>query len=95
MPCGAHLYFDHVNATLNLNGHDITVSADALKEGKAYANAVILVRYSNLDIVGEGNIIAENKGIAVYSWAHSNINIYSKPMHGSGMKAPYTSIIRM
>lgn len=73
---GAHLYFYHVNSTLDLNGHNITVEADALMEGKTSANAVILVRYSNLDIVGEGKIIAKNKSIPVYGWAHSEINIY-------------------
>lgn len=73
---GALLYLYHVDVTIDLNGHDIVVGPDALKEGKSNANAVLLVHYSTLNIVGEGSIIAENKSIPVYGWAHSEINIY-------------------
>lgn len=74
---GAPLHFYGVKGILDLNGHNITVSSDALVNGKAYANAVLLIQYSNIDIIGEGSIIAENKSIPVYGWANSTVNIYS------------------
>ena len=73
---GAHLYLYHVNVILDLNGHDIKATAEAVKAGKSEATALLLVRYSNLDIVGEGDIITENKAIPVYAWAHSTVDIY-------------------
>ena len=73
---GCHLYLYHANVNLDLNGHDIVATSDALMPGKTAATALFLVRYSTLNIVGEGNVIAENKAIAVYGWAHSTINIY-------------------
>jgi len=73
---GAPLYFYHKNITLDLNGHDIIVEDGALMPDKTHANGVVLVRYSTLNIVGEGNIVAKNKSIPVYGWAHSEINIY-------------------
>jgi len=73
---GAPLHFYGVRGTLDLNGHSITVSSDALINGKSYANAVLLIQYSNIDIIGEGSIIAENESIPVYGWANSTVNIY-------------------
>jgi hypothetical protein len=74
---GAPLHFYGVRGILDLNGHSITVTSDALINGKAYANAVLLIQYSNIDIIGEGSIVAENKSIPVYGWANSTVNIYS------------------
>lgn len=73
---GAPLYLYHADVTLDLNGHDITATADALMSGKSYINGLFLVRYSELNIIGEGDIITENKGIAVYAWANCTVNIY-------------------
>ncbi len=73
---GAPLHFYGVKGILDLNGHNITVSSDALLSEKAYANAVLLIQYSNIDIVGEGSIVANNKSIPVYGWANSTVNIY-------------------
>ena len=73
---GAPLHFYGVKGVLDLNGHSITVTSNALLNGKSHANAVILVQYSNIDIIGEGSIIAENKSIPVYAWANGSVNIY-------------------
>lgn len=73
---GCHLYLYHANVTLDLNGHDITAKADALWNGKKEATALFLVRYSELNIIGEGNIVTENKAIGVYAWANCTVNIY-------------------
>jgi len=73
---GAPLYLYHNDITLDLNGHSIVAEADVLKPGKNYANAVLLVRYSTLNIIGDGQIIAKNQSMPVYGWAHSTINIY-------------------
>lgn len=73
---GAPLHFYGVRGVLDLNGHNITVTADALLSGKAHANAVLLVQYSNLSIIGEGSIIANNKSIPVYGWANGTVDIY-------------------
>lgn len=80
---GAPLYMYHKDITLFLNGHNINVSENALLAGKTYANGALLVRYSNLDIVGEGSINAENQSIGIYGWAHSNINIYGGTYTGN------------
>ena len=74
---GAPLHFYGVRGVLDFNGHNITVTSDALINNKAYANAVLLIQYSNLDIIGEGSIIANNKSIPVYAWANSTVNVYS------------------
>lgn len=80
---GSLLYLDHVDVTLDLNGHDIVAEADAvMTEGKA-PNALILVRYSTLNIVGEGSLITKNKSMPVYGWAHSEINIYGGTFKGN------------
>jgi len=73
---GAPLHFYGVRGVLDLNGHDITVASDALLSGKAHANAVLLFQYSNVSIIGEGDIIAENKSIPVYAWANCTVDIY-------------------
>jgi len=73
---GSHLHFYGVKGILDLNGHSITVSADALLEGKTSANAVLLIQYSNIDIIGEGRIEANNKSAAVYAWANCSVNIW-------------------
>ena len=73
---GGHFYLYHVDMTLDLNGHNIYVLEDAVKAGQTYATGVFIIRYSTLNIVGEGRIIVKNKAIAVYGWAHSTINIY-------------------
>jgi hypothetical protein len=80
---GAPLYMYHKDITLFLNGHNINVRENALLAGKTYANGALLVRYSNLDIVGEGSINAENQSIGIYGWAHSNINIYGGTYTGN------------
>ena len=74
---GAPLHFYGVKGVLDLNGHSITVTPDALLSGKAHANAVILVQYSNISIIGEGSIVAQNKSIPVYAWANGSVDIYS------------------
>lgn len=73
---GCHLYLYHANVNLDLNGHNIVATSDALMSGKSTATALFLVRYAELNIKGEGNVIAQNQAIAVYGWAHSTINIY-------------------
>jgi len=73
---GAPLHFYGMKGTLDLNGHDIVVESDALLEGKTHANAVLLIQYSNVDIVGEGSIIANNKAVPVFGWANGSVNIY-------------------
>ena len=76
---GAPLHFYGVKGVLDLNGHTITVTEDALLDGKAYANAVLLIQYSNIDIidsVGNGGIVSNNKSVPVYGWANSTVNIY-------------------
>ena len=73
---GAPLHFYGVRGVLDLNGHNITVSSDALLDGKTHANAVLLFQYSNVEIIGEGSIIANNKSIPVYAWANCSVNIY-------------------
>ena len=74
---GAALHFYGVRGILDLNGHSITVNADAVMSGKSYANAVLLFQYSNVEIVGEGSIVAMNKSIPVYAWANCTVDIYS------------------
>ena len=76
---GAPLHFYGVKGVLDFNGHTITVTEDALLNGKAYANAVLLIQYSNVDIidsVGNGGIVAGNKSIPVYAWANCTVDIY-------------------
>ena len=73
---GAALHFYGVKGILDLNGHDIKVTSNALLSGKKYANAVLLFQYSNVQIVGEGNIISENQSIPVYAWANCTVDIY-------------------
>lgn len=73
---GAALHFYGVEGTIDLNGHDIIVAADALMEGKTSANAALLIQYSNIDIIGDGSIITYNKSIPVYGWANGTVNIY-------------------
>ena len=73
---GSALHFYGVKGILDLNGHNIVVSSDALLDGKTNANAVLLIQYSNIDIIGEGSIIAQNKSACVYGWANSTVNIY-------------------
>lgn len=73
---GAPLHFYGVKGVIDLNGHNIIVNADALLAGKSYANAALLVQYSNIDIVGDGSIITNNKSIPVYGWANGSVNIY-------------------
>ncbi|MBR5140810.1 MAG: SipW-dependent-type signal peptide-containing protein [Clostridia bacterium] len=73
---GAPLHFYGVKGVLDLNGHSITVTEDALLAGKTYANAALLIQYSDLDIIGEGSIVTNNKSIPVYGWANSTVNIY-------------------
>ena len=73
---GAALHFYGVKGILNLNGHTITVTENALLSGKIYANAVLLFQYSNVEIVGEGSIVAKNKSIPVYAWANCTVDIY-------------------
>jgi len=73
---GAPLHFYGVKGILDLNGHSITATENALLSGKGYANALLLFQYSDVDIVGEGSLITENKSIPVYGWANSTVNIY-------------------
>lgn len=73
---GAALHFYGVKGILDLNGHSITVSENALLDGKSHANAVLLFQYSNVEIIGEGSIIAQNKSIPVYAWANCTVDIY-------------------
>ena len=73
---GAPLHFYGVKGILDLNGHSIRVTSNALLDGKTHANAVLLFQYSDVDIVGEGSIIAENKSIPVYAWANCTVDIY-------------------
>ena len=73
---GAPLHFYGVNGVLDFNGHTITVSSDALLNGKTHANAVLLFQYSNMILKGEGGIIATNKSIPVYAWANCTVDIY-------------------
>ena len=64
------------NVTIDLNGHDIVVESTALMEGKNYANAVLLINKSTVNIIGDGSIIANNRSIPVYGLSRSTINIY-------------------
>ena len=73
---GAPLHFYGVSGVLDLNGHNITVSSDALLSGKTYANAALLFQYSNVTIKGNGSVIAQNKSVPVYAWANCTVNIY-------------------
>ena len=73
---GAPLHFYGMEGVLDLNGHSITVEDTALLTGKAHANAVLLVQYSNLTIKGEGSIVAKNKSVPVYAWANCTVDIY-------------------
>jgi hypothetical protein len=73
---GGALHFYGVRGVLDLNGHSIKVTNDALLSGKAHANAALLIQYSDIDIIGEGSIITENQSIPVYGWANSTVNIY-------------------
>ena len=73
---GAPFHFYGVNGVLDLNGHSIKVTSNALLNGKGYANAVLLFQYSNVDIIGEGSIISENKAKAVFAWANCSVDIY-------------------
>jgi len=73
---GAPLHFYGFEGTLNLNGHKIEVTEDALLNGKAYANAVLLIQYSDIEIIGDGDIVANNKSIPVYAWANCTVDIY-------------------
>ena len=73
---GAAFHLYGMSGVLDLNGHDIKVSSDALLNGKAFANAVLLIQYSNVSIKGNGSIIAENQSIPVYAWANCTVNIY-------------------
>ncbi len=80
---GSLLYLDHVDVTLDLNGYDIIAEADAeMIAGKA-PNALILVRYSTLNIIGDGSLITKNKSMPVYGWANSTINIYGGTFKGN------------
>ena len=74
---GAPLHIYGMRGVIDLNGHSITVSENALMSGKAHANAVLLVQYSNIQIIGEGSIVAANKSIPVYAWANCTVDIYS------------------
>lgn len=73
---GGVLHFYGVKGVVDLNGHNIVVQSDALLSGKSHANAVFLVQYSNIDIIGQGSIIANNKSVPVYAWANGSVNIY-------------------
>ena len=73
---GAPFHFYGVEGVLDLNGHSITVTENALMDGKAHANAVLLFQYSNVTIKGEGSIIAKNKSIPVYAWANCTVDLY-------------------
>ena len=73
---GCHVYLYHAIVDLDLNGHNIVATSDALMSGKTEATALFLVRYGTFNIKGEGNIVTQNKAIAVYGWANSTINIY-------------------
>lgn len=73
---GGLLHFYGVKGVLDLNGHTITATSGALLDGKSYANGVLLIQYSDVDIIGEGSIVAENKSIPVYAWANGSVNIY-------------------
>ena len=73
---GALIYVSGQDVTIDLNGYDIVADADALMDGKTYANAVILVNKSTLNIVGDGSVISNNFAIPVYGLNRSVINIY-------------------
>ena len=81
---GAPLHFYGVKGILDLNGHNITVTEDALLSGKTFANGALLIQYSNIDIIGEGSIIANNQSSAVYAWANCTVNIYGGTYGGNG-----------
>lgn len=74
-----NLMFYNKDVTINLNGHNIRATANAVVEEREEAGDVpkmLLVYKGSLTIVGEGNVVTENTGIAVYSWQNSVVNIY-------------------
>ena len=73
---GAAFHIYGFNGVIDLNGYTITVTNNALKDGKSYANAALLIQYSNVSIVGEGSIITQNQSIPVYAWANCTVDIY-------------------
>ena len=73
---GCHVYLYHANVTLDLNGYNITAKSDALMPGKTEATGLFIVRYSEFNIIGEGNIVTQNKAINIYNWANATVNIY-------------------
>ena len=70
-----YLYIYRAIVTLDLNGHDITATEDAVVSGYTKP-ALILTQYATLNVVGDGNVVCENKGICIYNWAHSTVSIY-------------------
>lgn len=80
---GAPFYFYRTDVTLDMNGYDVIVDSDALMAGKAHANAAFLIHYSNFKLVGEGDIITNNKSIPLYGWAHSTIEVYGGNFGGN------------
>lgn len=76
---GAPLHFYGMKGILDLNGHSITVTENALLSDKRYANAALLFQYSDVDIVdsiGNGKIIVKNQAKAVFAWANCTVDIY-------------------
>ena len=83
---GSPLYLYHNELTLDLNGHNINVTENALMDGKNQATGAMIVRYAALNIVGEGSFNVENQGINVYGWANSEINIYGGTYTGNAFE---------
>ena len=74
---GVLVYVHRANVTLDLNGHNITATADAVMAGNSYTTALLAVNYSTFRLIGEGDIIIENKAIAVYGWSNSTVIVES------------------
>ena len=64
------------NVVLDMNGHTINVTADAVKDGESSATALFAVRRGSLTVIGKGEINIHNQAIAFYSWTKSDISIY-------------------
>ena len=64
------------DVVLDMNGHTINVTADAVMDGKSIATALFACRSGSLTVIGDGTINIENQAIAFYSWTKSDITIY-------------------
>ncbi|MBQ9557468.1 MAG: Ig-like domain-containing protein, partial [Clostridia bacterium] len=67
------------DVTINLNGHNIRATENAFipeRENAGDVPKMILIYKASLTIIGEGNVVTENQGIAVDSFQDSTVNIY-------------------